>query len=66
MNIESQKIKRALAEYMQKILPFAVREMLATSKDEIYHNGLAEAHRLAFLSSVRSSLKAALCMSDHD
>jgi hypothetical protein len=44
---------------MQEIWPFAVREMLATSKDEIYRQGLAEANRLASLDSVRNCPKAA-------
>ncbi|KAJ4220994.1 hypothetical protein NW759_007063 [Fusarium solani] len=51
INIATQRTKRALEEYMQEIWPFAVREMLATSKDEIYRQGLAEANRLASLDS---------------
>ncbi|KAI8649999.1 hypothetical protein NCS56_01451500 [Fusarium sp. Ph1] len=51
INIATQRTKRALEEYMQEIWPFAVGEMLATSKDEIYRQGLAEANRLASLSS---------------
>lgn len=65
INIATTRTKQALEEYMHKISPFAVREILANSKDEIYRQGLAEASRLASLSSVRNCPKAALCMSDH-
>ncbi|UPL00332.1 hypothetical protein LCI18_011266 [Fusarium solani-melongenae] len=51
INIATPRTKRALEEYMQKIWPFAVREMLDTLKDEIYRQGLTEANRLASLSS---------------
>ncbi|RSL83485.1 hypothetical protein CEP52_016703 [Fusarium oligoseptatum] len=67
INIATKKTKEALEGYMQEIWPYAVREMLATSKDEIYRHGLTEANRLASMTNnpapiLRQALEILACV----
>ncbi|RSL60445.1 hypothetical protein CEP54_006709 [Fusarium duplospermum] len=50
IDIATPMIRQALEEYMRQICPIAIQEILNTSKDEIYRQGLAEANRLAYAS----------------